>query len=73
MLDCYWICVSMNGFPSVVPRLAETPGMLLEMQIKLHPKSTESETLGAKHSNTSQWVLRDSDTCSKGRNTTVDL
>ena len=42
------------GLQSVVPRLAEPPGMLLEMQIKLHPKSTESETLGAKHSNTSQ-------------------
>lgn len=42
----------MNGFQSVVPRPAETPGMLLEMQIKLHPKSTESENLGAEHSNT---------------------
>lgn len=73
MLDWYWMCVSINGFQSVVPRVAETPGMLLEMQIKLHPKSTESETLGAKHSNTSQWVLRDSDACSKGENTTVDL
>ena len=48
------MCVSMIGFQSVVPRLAEPPRMLLEMQIKLHPKSTESETLGAKHSNTSQ-------------------
>ena len=48
------MCVSINGFQSVVPRLAEPPGMLLEMQIKLHPKSTESEILGAKHSNTSQ-------------------
>ena len=67
------MCVSMNGFQSVAPRPAETPGMLLEMQIKLHPKYTESENLGAEHSNTFQWVLRYSDACSKWRNTTEYL
>ena len=54
MLHWQQMCVSMNGFQSVDPRPAETPGMLLEMQIKLHPKYTESENLGAEHSNTFQ-------------------
>lgn len=51
------MCISMSGFQSVVRRLAASSGMLLEMQIKLHLKPTEPETLGVEYSNTFQCVF----------------
>lgn len=39
----------MNGSQSMISTLAATPGILLKMQIKPHPKPTKPETLGNEH------------------------